>query len=278
MLPPEHQKFMDRALPVFQRDPRFLGVAASGSWITRTMDEYSDIDLVAVVDPKYYPLEPPERHAFIESLGRLLAAFPGDHVGEPRLTICLYDDPLLHVDVKFIAPDDLEFRIENPVILWERDDALSKIIAQSQPKHPMPDPQWIEDRFWVWVHYATLKLGRGELLEVIGFLAYLQGKVFGPLALVAHGQLPRGVRRIEKFAKSDLPDFVRMIPAYDRESCGKAIEATVEFYLRLRNQAANPPRVLRTDAQHAAVHFLKRVITNAHMPFQVDLRLQSIGL
>ncbi|MER7057532.1 MULTISPECIES: hypothetical protein [unclassified Streptomyces] len=35
----------------------------------------------------------------------------------------------------------------------------------------MPDLQWIEDRFWIWVHYGATKLGRGELFEVNGFLA-----------------------------------------------------------------------------------------------------------
>lgn len=52
--------------------------------------------------------------------GRQLAAFTGEHVGEPRVVICLYDDPLLHVDFKFVTPRELDTRIEDPVVLWER--------------------------------------------------------------------------------------------------------------------------------------------------------------
>ena len=38
-----------------------------------------------------------------ESLHLLLAAFTGEHVGEPRLLICLYRSPLLHVDLKYVS-------------------------------------------------------------------------------------------------------------------------------------------------------------------------------
>jgi hypothetical protein len=53
-------------------------------------------------------------------MGNLLAAFTGEHVGEPRLLICLFADPLMHVDLKFISLGQLSSRVEDPVILWER--------------------------------------------------------------------------------------------------------------------------------------------------------------
>jgi len=54
----------------------------------------------------------------------LLAAFPGDHVGEPRLLICLYGPPLLHVDLKFMSTDEFLHRVEDPMVLWDRAGAL----------------------------------------------------------------------------------------------------------------------------------------------------------
>lgn len=264
MLPKEHQTFLDQALPIFQQDERFLGVAAAGSWITGSMDKYSDLDLIAVADPRHQPAVMSDRQVIVAQLGSLLAAFTGEHVDEPRLLICLYDRPLLHVDVKFVALDDLESRIENPVVLWERDGSLSRTISRSEPRHPMPDAQGIEDRFWIWVHYAALRLGRGELFEVIDFLSYLRSQVLGPLALVSHGQLPRGVRRLETLAKADLPDFERTVPAYDRASCGRAIEASVALYRRLREQAPSRATLtLRDAAEKGAVEYLGKVIAGA---------------
>jgi len=174
MLPADHQAFLDRALPLLRADPRLVGVAGAGSMISGTQDRYSDLDLVLVYADETVHAVGQERQRIAEGFALLLAAFTGEHVGEPRLLICLYDAPLLHVDLKFVALEDLARRIEDPVVLWERDGALSARMRASPAKHPMPDLQWIEDRFWVWVHYAAQRLGRGELFEVIDFLGFLR--------------------------------------------------------------------------------------------------------
>lgn len=46
------------------------------------------------------------------TLGHLLHAFTGEHVGEPRLLICLYGPELLHVDLKFVTLEMLTQRVE----------------------------------------------------------------------------------------------------------------------------------------------------------------------
>ncbi len=204
MLPKDHQRFLDQALAKLQVDPRIVGLAGAGSLITSSMDEFSDLDLIVVSADEHAAAVASERRQIVDSLGRCLAAFSGEHVGEPRLLICLYDSPLLHVDVKFVSLSDFAARIEDPVVLWERASALSAVIRRTEPKHPMPDVQWLEDRFWIWVHYAALRLGRGELFEVIDFLSFLRQVALGPLSLVQHGQLPRGVRRLETLAPRHL--------------------------------------------------------------------------
>ena len=62
-------------------------------------------------------------------LGPLLACFTGEHVGEPRLLIALYGPPLLHVDLKFVAERDLDVRVEDGRVLWQRDGALDRALA-----------------------------------------------------------------------------------------------------------------------------------------------------
>lgn len=182
-----HEEFIEKALPILKADKRLVGVAAGGSWITNSMDEFSDIDLVISVIPEHFDSVMSERPSIAASLGNLLAAFTGEHVNEPRLLICLYGPPLLHVDLKFISAPDIINRIEDPVILWEKDNQVSGYIAQKAPKYPLPDLQWIEERFWVWVHYAATKLGRGEIFEVIEFISYLRMNVIGPFILLQNG-------------------------------------------------------------------------------------------
>lgn len=103
-------------------------------------------------------------------LGNFLSGFTGEHVGEPRVLIYLYDNPLLHVDIKFVTLEELNHRDETPHILFDREKQMKKILEQSKEHFPLPDYQWIEDRFWTWVHYSLLKIGRGEYFEAFGFL------------------------------------------------------------------------------------------------------------
>ena len=258
-LPPPHQSFLDRALPRLQADPRILGVAGAGSLITGTMDQYSDLDLVVVSRSADSAAVACERRALVEGLGPLLASFTGEHVGEPRLLICLYHRPLLHVDVKFVSLDEFAERIENPVVIWERGAELTAVIKKTPPVHPMPDLQWIEDRFWIWVHYTALRLGRGELFELLDFLGFLRQVVFGPLSLVQHGQLPRGVRRLETLAPRHLEAMKKTVASYDRDSCISAIRAAITLYRELRSEISNPSLIRRSEAEAAAVRYFEEI-------------------
>lgn len=126
------------------------------------MDEYSDLDLIIVYNYAFRNEIMEQRFRIAERLGNLFSAFTGEHVGEPRLLICLYGPAPLHVDLKFVQLEELESRVENPLILWERGSGIATILSKTSPSLPFPQLQWIEDRFWVWVHYCATKLGRGE--------------------------------------------------------------------------------------------------------------------
>lgn len=256
----ELQAFLDNAIAKLSPDDRILGVAVAGSWITQTTDDYSDLDLVIVIDDLFYNQTLVEKYRFAERLGDILSVFPGDHLGEPhKLLICLYDNPLIHVDLKFLKLSDLEQRIENPVVAWERNGILTQKMSESTSQHPMPRLQWIEDRFWVWIHYAAAKLGRGELFEVIDFLSFLRGQVLGPLSSVKNKQLPRGSRKLEAVSPEDFADLQKTVASYDRKSCADAIFASILLYQKLRTDIAGTQLVKLEDAEKAAIKYLNKV-------------------
>jgi hypothetical protein len=186
-------------------------------------------------------------------------SFTGEHVGEPRLLICLYSPPLLHVDLKFISVSDAGRRVEDPVILWERDGQLTAVLNESAAVYPAPDLQWIEERFWVWVHYGATKLGRGEVLEAHDSLAFLRSIVLGPLALLAQGARPSGVRKVETQAQPYLEDLIRTTAPYDRLACVRALQAAVTLYRKLRNQFATATFSTRPEAETAAMDYLAEI-------------------
>ena len=91
--------FAERVVKIIRNDTNVLGLAVAGSWITNEIDEFSDLDLVLVTSEAVSP-DKEKMLAYAKTFGKLLTGFTGEHVGEPRLLICLYDDPLLHVDIK----------------------------------------------------------------------------------------------------------------------------------------------------------------------------------
>ena len=255
-LPDPHRGFLQQAIDRLKMDQRLVGMAAGGSFITNSMDEFSDLDLIIAVEPAHHAEVTTERMKIAASLGNLLAAFTGEHVGEPRVLICLYEDPLLHVDLKFVSLDDVATRVEDPVILWERDGRLSSALARGKPEYPARSPQWIEDRFWIWVHYAATKIARGELFEAIDFLSFLRGTVLGPLALARAGAQPSGVRKIETLAPSFALELRRTVASHDAADCLRALRACVELYRALTPQRSSDDRQRVEDA---AMEYLAEV-------------------
>lgn len=252
-LPELHREFLQRSIDRLNDDRRIVGVAAGGSFITNSMDEFSDLDLIIAVEPAHYAEVMAERMKIAASLGQLLAAFTGEHVGEPRVLICLFEKPLLHVDLKFVSLEDVATRVEDPCILWEREGRLSSALAHSEAEFPTRSPQWIEDRFWIWVHYAATKIARGELFEAIDFLSFLRVTVLGPLALARAGARPSGVRKIETIAPAFALELERTIATHDAADCIRALRACIEIYRSLT------PRTSTERVEDAAMEYLAEV-------------------
>ncbi len=246
-----------------RRASGILGVAAGGSFISGDMDEFSDLDLVVLTDPSLFGEAPDRRRALAASLGTLLAAFTGEHVGEPRLLICLYGPPLVHVDLKFVTPDGLASRVEDPIVLWERDGRFRAALRSGSARYPAPDPQWLEDRFWIWVHYIATKIGRGELFSALDSLAFLRARVLGPLALEEATAQPSGVRRIERAAPARASELEATVARYDAVDCLRALGAAIALYRGLRERRATPGLRYSADAESAATVYLADIAARA---------------
>jgi hypothetical protein len=210
------REFAERAKEILASDETIIGLAVAGSWLTNEIDEYSDLDLILVTRDKI-SADKQKMLDYAKRLGDFLSGFTGEHVGELRLLICLYDNPLLHVDIKFVTLEEFHTRIETPAILLDKDAKLQQALTKSTPEFPYPGYQWIEDRFWTWIHYALLKIGRGEYVEANDFFGFLRMVVLGPLQHLKNENLPRGVRKVETtLAPEDLEKLLATIPAYDK--------------------------------------------------------------
>lgn len=258
-LEPAQRALLRSLLTGLRRAPTLIGVAAGGSFISGRMDEFSDLDLVVVTDPDTWSAAPDGRRALAASLGPLLAAFTGEHVGEPRLLICLYGPPPVHVDLKFVTPDALAKRVEDPIVLWDRDGRLHEALRGGVARYPAPDAQWIEDRFWIWVHYVAAKIGRGELFDALDSLGFLRGRVLGPLILEEAGAQPNAVRRIEYDAPARARELEATLAGRDARECLRALQATIALYVSLRERRADPALRRSPEAEAAALAFFAAI-------------------
>lgn len=251
--------FAMRVRDILLEDETVTGLAVGGSWLTGDMDEYSDLDLLLVTKEKVS--EDKDRMlAYARGFGTLLTAFTGEHVGEPRLLICLYDDPLLHVDIKFVTVAEFGVRVENPEILLDKEGDLTRSIGITESLFPFPDYQWIEDRFWTWAHYALAKVGRGEYFEAIDFLGFVRMVVLGPLLHISNDNLPRGVRKVETMlAPGQLEQLRETLGEHDRNSLIAAIESAVGLYRGLRVRLFRPEITLHKAAEERVMGFLDQI-------------------
>ena len=253
------KEFADKIIETIKTDNSVIGLAAAGSWITNELDEFSDLDLVLVTtekvsDSKTKMLE------YANKFGQLLSAFTGEHVGEPRLLICLYNNPLLHVDIKFLTLEEFGFRIETPVILYDIDGQLQRVLDKTEGKFPYPDYQLIEDRFWVWVHYVLAKIGRGEYLEAFDSLSIFRMMIFGPLLHIKNGNLPKGVRKVEsQLAEQDFEQLKLTLATLDKKSLLIALMQIIKLYRSLRTELFEKTITRQIRTEEAVMLYFKRI-------------------
>ena len=253
------REFADKAKTILEPDDNVIGLAVVGSWLTNEMDEFSDLDIILITKQKISH----DKNIMLDyakRLGNFLSGFTGEHVGEPRVLICLYDKPLLHVDIKFVTLDEFHSRIETPILLIDKNGQIEKAIRNSQATFPYPDYQWIEDRFWTWIHYALLKIGRGEYLEAYDFMGFLRMVVFGPLLHIKNNNLPRGVRKVEtKLGSEDLEKLKLTIPTYDRQSLLNSLRNGVSLYRQLRSELFDNNVSLRNDIDKKVMYYFDEI-------------------
>jgi hypothetical protein len=254
-IPDLHAAMLSRVIEALQNDPRIDAVLGGGSLVHGGFDQQSDLDLVVVVCGDAYAAVMAERRVLAARAGELLAAFTGEHVGEPRLLICLFGPPLIHVDLKFVIAADLDAVVERPVVVWARNASeIGRRLDAARVCWPEHDPQWFEDRAWIWLHYGATKLLRGELFEAIGMLAFFREQVLGPM-LRREAELPqRGIRRIDSVPEMRTR-LSRTVAGYDRVAVTAALEQMIALYVELRQR--KPPPAPVEHMPEALIDFLR---------------------
>ena len=263
-LPSAHKELLQGIIEKLSARSDLLGLAIGGSFVSNQMDDYSDLDLKVVADPRKWETVREVRKRIAASVGPLVSAFTAEHVGVPQMLICLYGDMPIHVDLEFMVPEQLASRPEDPVVLWDRDRTLHQILSNSKSCPATVDWQWIEDRFWTWIHYTATRAARGELFEAIRFLSFLLWTVLAPIAVQASGGRPHGLRRFERVAGTYVDKMRSIVASYDKDMVVHALFEIADIYRSFRKDHAPPSLTTNPKAEAVVMRDLEDIFGQDH--------------
>ncbi|PCJ14905.1 MAG: oxalate:formate antiporter [Candidatus Cloacimonadota bacterium] len=254
-----HKTFINTTINQLSLDSRILGISLAGSIATGSADQFSDIDFVISVDPNSYDEVLEDKVNIVSSIALFLTGFTGEHVGDKRLLICLYDSPLLHVDFKFVSLNDVPNETSNSCLIWQRDTRFGEALSKIRVIPQSIDFQWIEDRFWIWIHYVGTKVARGEKFEVLEFLSFIRTNVLVPLGLFEAGQSGFGVRKLEFLAPEFAQELKETVASYDQKSLESAVKSCIRIYINLRTKIKAKGLHHHLDCQKATMDFIDSI-------------------
>jgi hypothetical protein len=245
---PRHKERLIAACRVGVDEADVIGMAIAGSFVDGAPDIYSDLDLRVVLANGSFERVFPRREGFARACGPLVAAFTGEHVGEPQLLITLYDD-LVHVDFLFTeladAPDKNEGRKAH--VLWQRDPGVSEALSRPHVADPAADLAYVEARMWTWAWYIQSKILRGELWEAVSGLGSVRDWVLFRLLAMSQEIRYRGARFAEESVGEHAAAVAGTLGTLDKESLLEALRAAVRLYLELAD-----PLLERHEVQRAS--------------------------
>lgn len=120
------------------------------------------------------------------------------------------------------------------------------------------DLQWCADRLPGWTHYLAIKLGRGELFEVLNSIDFLRARVLAPLIAIEAGVPPRAMRRLEETGSPRLVALARTSCGYEPVALKAASREAVRLAYELLD-AVGPDVHRHHDAEACTLAFLDAV-------------------
>jgi len=231
---PRQKTRLIAACRVGEAEPDVIGMAIAGSFVEGTPDSYSDLDLRVVVKDGSFERLFHRREDFARACGPLIAAFTGEHVGEPHLLITLYDD-LIHVDYLFVDLAEAPTRNGGRAVqvMWQRDPRVTEALSRRVRTDPAADLAYLEARVWTWTWYIQSKILRGELWEAAAGLAMIREAALFRLLTLRRGIRYRGSRFAEQVVGEYAAALNSTLSSLDRGSLLEALRTAVKLYVEL---------------------------------------------
>ncbi|MGO9455153.1 MAG: aminoglycoside 6-adenylyltransferase [Candidatus Binataceae bacterium] len=238
---PEHRRLITRAVERFAADNRVAGILLGGSLATGTPDFFSDIDLYIVVEDSHYESLFAERDAIVDSIGRVLFRYLGDHMPHGDHQVIVWYEGPVHTDLIFQKRSETQphWKWRKSAVLKDSDGSMARLKLASADLSP-PAADWeqlriLNQKFWGWVAYTFGKIARGELWEAFDNLPWIRNEAL--LVMLAWVQQApfEGHRRLERKLDGRLAEmFAATLCSLEPDSLYAALIAEVRIFRELR--------------------------------------------
>lgn len=234
---PELRQVFDRCLAVLAAGPE-VSLAVAGSLAAGEVDEFSDLDLIALVDDGGDAGALRER--LLEALhpeAEVLASFEATHLGRPDLWIVYlrWGDWVVKLDLALQhRPSALPLPIEARIL---HDPAGRFAGLPREQGAGALDFAQIDRRFVGWLWYTYSKIERGELFQAARSIDYTRENALLPGLLFLHDQPQDGHRRVERrLPAEEVARLARSYPAaLEKGELLRAFRSLAEHYQTARS-------------------------------------------
>lgn len=250
-------EFLNRTVSLAEKDPRIVGVALHQE--SDQEKEFTTSELVLVCQPDSFEELSADLIGVAEALGPMMLAYEHSKGAGERELSCLYDEPLQRIDLRLLPLDNLS-EIHHPQVLWDRDEQFRLALAARRDPPPSLNLQWMEDRFWLWLHSAATALKEGAVFEAHHLMSCMRSRILAPLVLKKEGMnLTGGLHELEKSDGENLSSLRATVPLYDARSCEISLREAAKLYVDLRETLAPADLVRHRRAEMAVMRHLHTV-------------------
>jgi predicted nucleotidyltransferase len=210
-------------------------------------DQFSDVDLVAVIPDKEFAGVFSDRDHTAAAIGAPLSRYLANHApgGETQF-IVLYPGPI-QLDLTYRCASEMKPDREwaRSHIIKDRDGSLLKLKTASEellrdnPANRASADQALEldAKFWNWVWNAHARIARGELWAALHVIDDIRSLARLQMQDWVLGGLLEGYRHLESHLDEDAAaNLIKTTALCDAENLSRALLAEVELYTGLRDK------------------------------------------
>ncbi|MFN7904219.1 MAG: hypothetical protein ACK5P5_03455 [Pseudobdellovibrionaceae bacterium] len=228
----DHKILCEKLIAFFRNEPGIIGSFISGSGAAGGMDFYSDLDL-GFVCANNEAKEKIWSQRFDWKLPTWFHRMDADHV-KPYFIIYLFE-PHIHVDLCFYTMENLPSQLGGPCeVAFDHLDRL-KSWSQEMGRSALTPADWSnivheEERFWTWVHYAWMHVGRGEYYDIAADFEFMR-KIPHNWHARLKGSEKFITRRLEQTGELEFIESMRQcFPTPDRSSLKTALLSLIAVH------------------------------------------------